>query len=188
MRPLPPGPGQLRASDDGGARRPAAPAETSGSMSWIAEARRPGRGCCVVRGRSAHRLAGERALATGQFHRRLIGVGHAGLGPTAPRGRAPAPAPPNRRRGCLHLETWRLHVGTVEVSRSIHQISKYRHRCLYLETACRSHKCSPTQSRFSRIHRAFRGSGRHSLGVKLSTCRMNNPFERRTKHVYRFST
>ncbi len=142
MRPLPPRLGHLRASEDVGARRPAAPAETPGNMPWIAEARRPGRGCCVARGRSAHRLAGERAPATGQFHRRLIGVGYAGLGPTAPRGRALGPAPPNRRRRCLHLETWCLHVDTLEVSRSRHQVSKYRHRCLHVEIACRSHKCS----------------------------------------------
>ncbi len=141
MRPSPLRRGQLRASEDGGARRPAALAETSGKTPWIAEARRQGHGRCVVRDRTADRLAGDRAAAAGQYHRRLIGVGHAGLGPTVRHERTLGSGPPNRRWRCLHIETRHLHVDTLVVSRSRHQISTYRHRCLDLETACRSHKC-----------------------------------------------
>lgn len=110
MRPLPPRLGQRRESDDGGARRPTHE-ETSGDKPWIAGVRRPDRGCCMVRGRFAPRLAG-RAPATGQSHRRLVGVVHACLGPDASHGRALGPAPPNRRRRCLHLETWCLLAGS----------------------------------------------------------------------------
>ncbi len=119
MRPLPLRRRQPRESEDGGAGRPAALARTRGKTPWITKARRPGRGRCVARGRSADRLA------------RLAGLGHAGLGSAPQHDRASGPAPLNRRWRCLHLETWCLHVDTTEVSRSRHQVSTYRHQCLY---------------------------------------------------------
>ena len=53
-----------------GVGRPAALSGTRGRVLWIADARRPGRGCCDPAGGTAGRLAEEGRTTTGEVRRR----------------------------------------------------------------------------------------------------------------------